>query len=306
MAARFWRLMLAGELAFAAALAALLAAGLSLPMGAALTVALALSLLVPGALVAVSFVVAALLAPVRGAAGLVFRMRALLIEAREFNLAILAMALRRSPLPPTVEVGATFPPGSTARPLLLIHGIVCNYNIWRPWVESLTTTDFGPVRALNLEPIFADIEVHATRVAQEVRALQRETEGARVSIIAHSMGGLVARAALRLLDPDSVRAVVTIATPHHGTRLARCFSWSRPARQMFPDSAWLQALNVAQEGQLTVPLSSIYSLEDNLVVPPRSARLEGAEAHELRGFGHLGLLSSRRAIERTLAALAAA
>jgi pimeloyl-ACP methyl ester carboxylesterase len=298
--------MLAGELAFAAALAALLTAGLALPMDAALPVALALSLLVPGALVAASFLVAALLAPVSGAADLIFRIRALLSEAREFNLAVLAMALRQSPLPPTVEVGAPLPAGSTARPLLLIHGIVCNYNIWRPWVESLKTTEFGPVRALNLEPLFADVEVHAMRVAQEVRALQRETAGARVSIIAHSMGGLVARAALRLLDPDSVRAVVTIATPHHGTRLARCFSWSRPARQMFPESIWLQALNSAQEGHLTVPLVSIYSLEDNLVVPPRSARLEGAQVHELRGFGHLGLLSSRRAIERTLAALAVA
>jgi len=297
--------MLGGELAFAAALAALLAAGLSLPLGAALAVALALSLLVPGALVATSFVIAALLAPGEGG-GLLYRGRALLSEAIEFNLAVLAMAVPRESRPPAIEVGAAVPGKRAARPLLLLHGIVCNYNIWRPWIARLQAAGFGPVRALNLEPLSADIEVHAARVAQELRALQRETHGAPVSIIAHSMGGLVARAALRLLPAECVGRIVTIASPHHGTRLARGFPWSPTMRQMSPDSAWLQALNAAQEGHLAAPLTSIYSLEDNLVVPPRSARLAGTPAHELRGFGHLGLLSSRRAIEQTLAALAQA
>lgn len=301
MAARFWRSLLGGELAFAAALAAMLAAGLSLPLGAALAIALALSMLVPGVFVAASFLVAALLAP-GGFAGLAHTLRALLTEALEFNLAVLAMALTHEPSR-AIELGTAMPAARPARPLLLIHGIVCNYSIWRPWLARLQAAGFWPVRAVNLEPLFADIEVHATRVAQELRTLQRESGGARVSIIAHSMGGLVARAALRRLGPEAIRAVVTLASPHHGTRLARWFPWLPPMRQMAPDSSWLRALNGAQEGHLPAPLTSIYSLEDNLVVPARSSRLEGAHSHELRGFGHLGLLSSRRAIEQTLAAL---
>ncbi|HYK99905.1 MAG TPA: alpha/beta fold hydrolase [Steroidobacteraceae bacterium] len=302
MAARFWRSLLGGELAFAAALAAMLAAALSWPLGAALAIALALSVLVPGVFVAASFVIAALLAP-GGTVRLVHTLRALLTEAIEFNLAVLAMALPREPLR-AIGAGAATPAAGSGGPLLLIHGIVCNYSIWRPWLERLQAAGFCPVRAVNLEPLFADIEVHATRVAHEVRALQSETNGARVSIIAHSMGGLVARAALRRLGPQSIRRIVTIASPHHGTRLARSFPWLTPMRQMAPDSSWLRALNGAQEGHLAAPLTSIYSLEDNLVVPARSSRLEGAHSLELRGFGHLGLLSSRRAIERTLAALA--
>jgi len=292
--------MLGVELAFAAALAALLAAGLSLPLGAALVVSLALLLLVPGLLVAVSFVIAALLAPVVPT-GLVHKARALLTEAVELHLAALTMALPRSLLR-TVDLDEAAPDERSDRPLLLIHGIVCNHNIWRPWLKRLRAAGFGPVRAVNLEPLFADIEVHAARVARELRALQRNANGARVSIIAHSMGGLVARAALRLLGPGTIHRIVTIASPHHGTRLARCAL--PPLRQMSPDSPWLRSLNTAQEGHFAAPVTSIYSLEDNLVVPPRSARLAGAPAHELRGFGHLGVLSSRRAIEQTLAALA--
>jgi triacylglycerol lipase len=296
--------MLAGELAFAAALAALLAAALSLPIGAAFPIALLLSVLLPGVLVVASFLIAALLAP-GGASGLCSTMRALLTEAIALEAAALTMALRGDSLPAAVAAGdaVTAKPGAR-RPLLLIHGIVCNCNVWRPWLKPLQTAGFGPVRALNLEPLFADLEIHALRVVQELRALQREASGARVSIIAHSMGGLVARSALRSLGPESVSRIVTLATPHHGTRIARCFAWLLPMRQMFPDSAWLQAINTAQEGHLAVPLTSIYSREDNLIAPSRSARLEGAEAHELRGLGHLALLGSRRAIAQTVAALA--
>ena len=294
--------MLAGELVVAAAVAARLAAGFSLSVGAALALALALSVLLPGALVAASFLIAALLAPAPPR-DFRYTVRALLTEAVALSLAMLTMALRRDP-PAAVEAGGAVPGERGARPLLLIHGVVCNCNVWRPWLRALQSAGFGPVRALSLEPLFADIGVHTTRVAQELCALQREAHGAPVSIIAHSMGGLVARSALRSLGPQSISRIVTLATPHHGTRVARCFPWLLPMRQMSPGSAWLQALNTAQEGHLAAPLTSIYSLEDNLVVPSRTARLEGAQAQELRGFGHLALLRSRGAIAHALAALA--
>jgi len=44
-------------------------------------------------------------------------------------------------------------------------------------------------------------------------------------------------------------------------------------------------------------------LEDNLVAPPDSARLRGAESHELRGIGHFGMLRSRRTLDCVIAAL---
>jgi pimeloyl-ACP methyl ester carboxylesterase len=304
VAARFWRAVLGCEVVFAAALAAILALGLSLPPASALGIALALSVFAPGALVAASFVIAAFSAP--GSAGsILYRVRALLTEAVDFNLAILAMALRRDPLAPAVEVGDAAPGQRPVRPLLLIHGIVCNRGVWRPWLKRLRTAGFAPIRAVNLEPLFADLETHATCVERELRALQRKTNGARVAIVAHSMGGLVARAALRSVGPEAISCLVTIASPHHGTQIARWFHFS-PARQMSPDSPWLRTLNAAQEGHLATSVTSIYSLEDNLIVPPRSARLEGAQTHELRGLGHLGLLSSRRTIEHALAALASA
>jgi len=132
--------------------------------------------------------------------------------------------------------------------------------------------------------------------------MHRAYEGARVTIIAHSMGGLVARVALRSLGSDVIKHIITLATPHHGTAIARVLQW--PAtRQMCPGSSWLAALNATQEGHWRVPVTSIYSLEDNLVAPARSPVLLGAKLHEMRGLGHFGLLASRRALDCVMRAL---
>ena len=121
-------------------------------------------------------------------------------------------------------------------------------------------------------------------------------------IVAHSMGGLVARALLRELGPSAIRRIVTIASPHHGTAVVRGLPWPN-TRQMSPVSPWLRALNAAQEGRFAVPVTSIYTAEDNMVVPVESARLQGAESTELRGIGHLGMVRSRRALDSVIAAL---
>jgi triacylglycerol lipase len=55
----------------------------------------------------------------------------------------------------------------------------------------------------------------------EVERILKETKAAKVHIIAHSMGGLDARAMIaRLGMADKVASLTTIGTPHHGTSFA--------------------------------------------------------------------------------------
>lgn len=63
-------------------------------------------------------------------------------------------------------------------------------------------------------------------------------------------------------------------------------------------------LNASEGAPLPVRVTSIYSVHDNLIVPPCTAALAGACLHELRGLGHLSLLSARESIDCALAALA--
>lgn len=190
------------------------------------------------------------------------------------------------------------------RPVLLVHGFGCNRAVWRPLLAQLRRRQIGPVRAVSLEPLFADIDALAASVRRQLQLLQSSSGGRAVTIVTHSMGGLVARAAIRWAGADGVGRLITLGAPHHGTALACCFRWPN-ALQMCPRSAWLARLNDAQEGRLEIPVTTLYSLDDNYIVPAASARLEGARALELRGMGHLGLLSSRTVLEAVTAELLA-
>jgi pimeloyl-ACP methyl ester carboxylesterase len=296
MAARFWRWVLGYALVFALAATAALAMIWPLSLAAALPVALAVLLAELLLAVLLSMLRARAAEQVATRPGLLAALRTWVSESLYLGRAILAVSA--NPRPQT-------PPASSMRPVLLIHGFLCNRGVWSALRERLYATGLGDVVAVNLEPLCTDIEQQAAGVQPELLALHRRSQGARVAIVGHSMGGLVARVLLRNLGPGVISRIVTLASPHHGTRLVAGLRW--PAtQQLAQDSAWLRALNVSQEGRFSVPLVSIYSLEDNLVTPAASARLEGAELHELRGLGHMGMLRSARALDCVVAALGGA
>ncbi|WP_432824232.1 esterase/lipase family protein [Dactylosporangium sp. CA-092794] len=102
-----------------------------------------------------------------------------------------------------------------------------------------------------------------------------------VDVIGYSAGGVVAR--LWVQDHDGVRKarrIVTLGSPHRGARLAAAGAATLPGacpaacRQLAPGSAVL--------GQLRTPVPrppqwlSIWSEQDQTVVPPDSSRLDGA------------------------------
>jgi triacylglycerol esterase/lipase EstA (alpha/beta hydrolase family) len=333
VAARLWQRVLASEIAFAAAAAWLLGIVLTLPAPATIASGLAILAALQWLLAVAAWLLARVLVrSLQAQEGLPpersrSRWAALRSAATEgAALARAALAMSVAPLRRPPRLGSPSG-GRRPRPVLLIHGVLCNGAIWRPLVRRLEEAGFGPVRTLELEPLGADIECHAARVAQELTAMQRESGGEQVAIVAHSMGGLVARAALRMdgaawavTRMGTVSRIVTIATPHHGTAVAGLLR-SKPMRQMSRGSPWLRTLNASphaftmsppdfessphpMNGPAATPITSVYSLDDALIVPPSSARLDGARNVELWGVGHLGLLTSRQAseaIERALA-----
>jgi triacylglycerol lipase len=297
MAARCWRWAIGGALLLALATAAILALSVPLSLTAALGVALAVLLAQPLLVVLVSMLLArAATPPAAGRPGLYRALRIWVSESASFSRAVLAMSANpRSP--PSA--------GGGGRPVLLIHGLLCNRGVWPALQERLQAAGFGTVLAVNLEPLGADLEQQAALIQPELLALQRQSRGQRVALVGHSMGGLVARVLLRNLGPEVVSRIVTLASPHHGTRLVAGLRW--PAtQQLAPASAWLCALNESQEGRFSAPVVSIYSRDDNLVVPAASARLRGAELHEVGGLGHMGMLRSARALDCVVAALGGA
>lgn len=78
------------------------------------------------------------------------------------------------------------------------------------------------------------------------------------------------------------------------------------ARQMEPGSAWLESLARAESLGALTPITSIYSSEDNVIVPAESSVLGQARNIRLSGIGHVNLPISRIVQETVLAEIRAA
>lgn len=180
--------------------------------------------------------------------------------------------------------------GKASCPLLVfVHGYCCNAAYWRPMSRQLRARGWGHQIAFDIEPVFADIDRLADAFLEAYGARPEETRRVPCIVIAHSMGGLVVRAALqRAHAAIPIAALVTVGTPHAGTRLARGAP-GRNARQMAPDSEWLKALNQSAR-KPTARVLAIASRDDELVAPWSSAlACPGARQTVLEGMGHLAL-----------------
>ena len=203
MAARFWRSVLGGELALAAAIAVIVGAARHWPASLTLLVALSALALLRFLLVSSGFVLACTAARDGSfGAGLGLVVWTLIRECFHFSVAQWRMCAE-----PYRHLHDVEPPpeGQPARPVLLIHGLLCNRAVWRPVLARLRSAGFAPIRALDLEPLFSDIESHIAGVERELRALQHRSNAMPVSIVAHSTGGLVARAVAAFREPRAHR-----------------------------------------------------------------------------------------------------
>jgi triacylglycerol lipase len=175
-------------------------------------------------------------------------------------------------------------------PLLLVHGFRCNRGIWF-WLRERLESIGWVVATVNLEPPGAGIDAYAPVIARRVEEVLAATGAAQLIMVAHSMGGLAARAYLRRDGNARVAGLITLGSPHRGSRLA-ALAWGGDGRQMRVGNAWLEAL--AAPGAVPLPprCVSIYSRHDNQVMPCECANLPGAENIEVDGVGHLGMMFS--------------
>ena len=179
------------------------------------------------------------------------------------------------------------------RGVVFIHGYLCNRGLWNPWMKRLLKLDRAFV-AVSLEPVFSGLDDYVPQIERAVRRIEAATGLAPV-IVAHSMGGLVARAWLRSRaahrrsDGTAEAArLITIGTPHRGTWLAG-LARTPNARQMRVDSPWMTALADKEPAALSASITSWWSECDQIVYPPPTAVYPGSEAKQLRGTGHIAL-----------------
>ena len=201
-----------------------------------------------------------------------------------------------SPLQRGLVVGDVEASGT---PILLVHGMVDNRSIFTVLRRGLRRRGFRRVLAINYSPLTSDVRLAATNLATRVEEICAETGFERIHLIGHSMGGLVARYYVQRLDGDArVHTLVTLGTPHGGTRAARLIP-HRLARQLRPDSEVVAELCEPAPG-CTTRFLAVWSDLDQMMVPKRAARIDHPDLDArnvlVRGVGHMSLPIHRRTV----------
>jgi pimeloyl-ACP methyl ester carboxylesterase len=186
-------------------------------------------------------------------------------------------------------------PGDGHRPVVFVHGLgggPGNFTLMRSYFRfqgrSRTYTIRFPSN-LDLPALAARLGTFIARVVDRNHLSPRQ----KIDVVAHSMGGVVARLALE--DPSTARRVatlVTLGTPHRGTHAARLGN-SRHVRALRPGSPVMDCLETQlpwRKRRRWPRLVAFWSPADMLLLPATSAQVEGAVNVEVKGFTHYDYL----------------
>jgi len=179
-------------------------------------------------------------------------------------------------------------PAGAPRVIVFVHGYGAAGPVFEPMrahVErhlEVPTADYTYRSLSGFAKVARDLATHVERVAGP---------HARVDLVGHSLGGLVARWYVQELGGAArVQRVVTLATPHAGTRSARIAPG--PMRHaLAPDGAVVRRLHHGRHRAGDVAHTALVAGRDLLVTPPASAAaIEGARVRWFEDVGHNGML----------------
>lgn len=185
--------------------------------------------------------------------------------------------------------------GAARTPVVLVHGYLCNHRLWDD-VNQRLRAEGHDVLALNLEPLFTSIDDYAPLIETAVQNLLQHSGRSQVALVGHSMGGLAIRAWMRQYGSDRVARIVTLGTPHAGTKAAKK-NRTPNGRQMLWDSAWLQGLAESETPAQRALMRIALTPQDNIVFPQRAQTLPGVTPTVFEGLGHVQLASANVVID---------
>lgn len=154
-------------------------------------------------------------------------------------------------------------------PVVFIHGLYHNESAWvflRPRAKKA-----GYTRAFlfHYRCLGNNLDAIVKKLDATLRRLEQDWNGERPILVGHSMGGLVIRHFLAQAgNAQRISGVVTLATPHWGSRLGS-MGIGRLAHELAFEGPQFHML-CAQEHMPDIPCHAIYSTYDNQVVPQRA------------------------------------
>lgn len=179
--------------------------------------------------------------------------------------------------------------------VVLVHGIFDNGGIFTDMRRRLEQEGLQTF-AIDLKPAsgWRGIVPLAQQLAAFIDALPNT---GRLDLVGFSMGGIVVRYYLqRLAGAARVRRLVTIASPHLGTRMGYTFPVGA-GRDLSPGSALLTDLNADAEHLADHAPLSLWTPYDLMILPRRSAILPLGASLEIPVLWHKWMATDRRILE---------
>lgn len=150
-------------------------------------------------------------------------------------------------------------------PVVLVHGLLGDVTNFAPLRRHLARrgirrfASFGYFPRLDYQRLACALQTH-------VESVLARTGAAQVDVVAHSLGGLVARYLLQTSEAPLVRRLVTLGTPY--------LAHANPPQEL-----------------------AVFAEEDALVPPPRDRARRRMTV--IPGCGHFALLTDARALDAT-------
>ena len=209
--------------------------------------------------------------------------------------------------PPSARALFAADPLAARIPVVLVHGLIDNRSIFAVMRRSLRRRGFTQVGSWNYSPLSSDIARCAADLGAHIERVCEQTGHERVHVVGHSLGGLIARYHLQRQGGDRrMESLVTLGTPHQGSRLAHVVPTSM-IRQLRPGSAVLQELAEPMPDCRT-QVTALYSDLDQIVLPTAAGRCEHPDLKArnvlVRGVGHMSLPMHRGVVDEVAATLA--
>jgi hypothetical protein len=194
-------------------------------------------------------------------------------------------------------------PGS-GTPIVMLPGYTENAGAMWWFARKLAKNGFRPI-LVDFPSTFHRLETNVAFLGMRMRQLRAETGHDKLAVVAHSMGGVIARAHMLTDDDHGVLTLIAIASPFRGTHLARLgalFRLGHSALDMCPNSEFV--CRFPPSAVASAPIHSIIGTQENIVSPAWSCVLPGCDTHVLSlPVGHdapLHLEESYRYVETWL------
>lgn len=190
--------------------------------------------------------------------------------------------------------------GTTDTPVLLVHGLADNRSVFTVLARELRRHGFSNVFAINHNPFPTEARSAAVRLAEEIERICQETGHDRLNVVGHSLGGLLTRYYVQRLGGDErTSTLVTLGTPHHGTKVAKLLPYRLPG-QLLPDSELMAEL-AAPAPACRTRFVCFWSDLDQMMSPRETAALDHPDldvhAVVVEGVGHMSLPVHRDVVE---------